>query len=54
MAGAAIGAIAGDAGKGSAIGATAGGLGGFTLERRDAQTQQSIASQAEAQKQLAR
>ncbi len=53
LAGVAIGAIAGDAGKGAAIGATAGGIGGVARQRRDAQTQQSIASQTEAQKQQA-
>lgn len=53
VAGVAIGAIAGDAGKGAAIGATAGGIGGVARQRRDAQTQQSIASQTEAQKQQA-
>ena len=53
VAGVAIGAIAGDAGKGAAIGATAGGIGGVARKRRDAQTQQSIASQTEAQKQQA-
>ena len=53
VAGVAIGAIAGDAGKGAAIGATAGGIGGVARQRRDTQTQQSIASQTEAQKQQA-
>lgn len=53
VAGVAIGAIAGDAGKGAAIGATAGGIGGVARQRRDAQTQQSIASQTQAQQQQA-
>jgi len=45
----AIGAIAGDAGKGAAIGATAGGLAGGAKQRAASKSQQ----QAQQQKQAA-
>jgi hypothetical protein len=46
VAGVAIGAIAGDAGKGAAIGATAGAMGG---RRGQKQTNQAAATDAEQQ-----
>ena len=53
LAGVAIGAIAGDAGKGAAIGATAGGIGGVARQRRQSQTEQSVAAQTQQQNQAA-
>ena len=53
LAGVAIGAIAGDAGKGAAIGATAGGIGGAARQRRQSQTEQSVAAQTQQQNQAA-
>jgi hypothetical protein len=53
IAGVAIGAIAGDAGKGAAIGATAGGIGGVARERRQNRTEQSVAAQTQQQQQAA-
>jgi hypothetical protein len=46
--GVAVGAIAGDAGKGSAIGATAGGIGGGLRGRRDLEMQHQATANAHA------
>ena len=47
-AGAAIGAVAGDAGKGAAVGATAGGVGGGAKKKKEAAAQQQAASEQQA------
>ena len=49
--GAGIGAIAGDTGKGAAIGAGAGAVGGGARQRRQQQQQQAAQQQAQAQQQ---